>query len=255
MRKRERFLLVSGLLAIGLFVIQLIPLDFRLFASFLFFFITYGFSAWALHEDIQGVEWLTVVPFPSFYAVSVSLFYFLLPENILSKIAILGIFGVGMYALYLTANIYSVAKIRTIQLLRAAHAVGLFMTLLSTVLFTNTIFSYRLPFWANMVTVFVATFPLVYMFFWSIDLRQSFDRYMAFQAGCTALLLAEVAGALSFLPATTWWSSLIITTLVYVILGLQYNKQIGRLFRNTTLEYVAALGMVFLAFFVLLQWR
>lgn len=255
MRKRERFILCSAILALGLFIIQFIPLDFRVFASILFFVLSYAVSAWALHEDLQGVEWLTVVPFPSFYAVSVSLFYFLLPENFLSKVLILVIFGVGMYALYLTSNIYAVAKIRTIQLLRAAHAIGLFMTLLATVLLSNTVFSYHLPFWANMLFVFMFSFPLVLMFLWSIELKQSLDKYTVAQAAIVSLVLSEVSGILSFLPVTIWWSSLIITTLVYVVLGLEYSKKIGRLFQNTLVEYLIALIVVLIAFFFTLQWR
>jgi hypothetical protein len=118
MRKREKFLVSSFVLSFALLGTQYVPLDFRLLATVLFFFITYAVSSWALFEDLGGVEWLTVVPLPSYYAISVSLFYFLLPENLLSRILILALFGVGMYAMYLTTNIFSVAKVRTIQLLR-----------------------------------------------------------------------------------------------------------------------------------------
>lgn len=255
MRKRERFIIGACILALGLLITQFVPLVFRLLASFLFFVISYGVSAWALREDVEGIEWVTVVPLPAFYAVSVSLFYFLLPENLLSKIAIFIVFGVGMYALYLTSNIYAVAKVRTIQLLRAAHAVGLFMLLVATVLFANVIFSYHLPFWMNMLTIFITTFPLIFMFLWSIELKPTIGKHQVVQSLSIALILAEIAGVLSFLPSTIWWSSLIITTLVYTVLGLLHSKVIGRLFQNTLLEYVFALGVVFIAFFIFLQWR
>src|SRR3989339_1082421 len=104
MRRREKFILSSLFLSLALFGIQLVPLEFRVLAIALFFFLTYAVSAWALFEDLNGAEWFMIVPFPGMYAVAVSLFYYLLPENIWSKLAILGIFGVGMYALYLTAN-------------------------------------------------------------------------------------------------------------------------------------------------------
>jgi hypothetical protein len=132
MRRREKFLLSSLILSFGLLSTQYVPLHFRFLAIALFFFVTYAVSAWALFEDLNGIEWLTVIPLPGMYAVSVALFYFLLPESTFTRVAILALFGVGMYALYLTSNIFTVAKVRTIQLLRAAHAVGLLFGVLMT---------------------------------------------------------------------------------------------------------------------------
>ena len=43
----------------------------------------------------------------------------------------MALFGIGQYTLLLTANIFSVAAIRTIALFRAAVAVGFVMTLLT----------------------------------------------------------------------------------------------------------------------------
>jgi len=153
MRRREKFVIASALLSLGLLVVQYIPLDFRYIAVAVFALISYLASAWALSDDLQKYEWLTIVPFPSMYAAAVGFFYFLLPAGIVSKIFVLALFGLGMYALFLTSNIYSVAKGRTIQLLHAAHAVGLLFTLLTSLLFTNTIFSLRLPFYLTSLLV------------------------------------------------------------------------------------------------------
>src|SRR3989344_2086365 len=124
MTKRRKFLLVSLLLLVGLLVTQMMQVDYRYHGVVVLGFIAFGLSAWALFDDIKGIEWLTILMLPTLYPVSVGLFYFLLPEKFLSRVFILGLFSVGMYALLLTENIFSVAAIRTIQLLRAAHAVG-----------------------------------------------------------------------------------------------------------------------------------
>jgi len=123
MRRREKFVIISILLSLGLALIQLIDLDYRYLAVAALGGLSYLLSLWALKDDLQPVEALTIVPFPSLYAVSVALFYFLLPENIVSRVSILILFGVGMYALFLVSNIYSVSKGRTIQLVHAAHAI------------------------------------------------------------------------------------------------------------------------------------
>jgi len=140
MRRREKFIIVSVLLSLGLLATQYVPIDWRYAAIGIFALISYLMSAWALSDDLQIYEWLTILPLPVLYASSVALFYFLLPEVLLSRLAILAVFGVGMYALFLTANIFSVAKGRTIQLLYAARAIALFFTMIISLLLTNTIF-------------------------------------------------------------------------------------------------------------------
>ena len=76
----------------------------------------------------------------------VALFYFLLPVRWLTRLPVLAIFGISMYLLFLTQNIYNIAAIRTIQLLRAAHAVGFLFTIVSAFLIYNVIFALHLPF-------------------------------------------------------------------------------------------------------------
>ena len=130
MRRREKFVLFSIILSVCLLVIQYISLDYRYLATGIFMLFTYICSAIVLSDDLNPHEWLVILPLPTMYAGGVSLFYFLLPDNFLSRLLIISTFTVGMYALFLTANIYSVAKGRTIQLLYAAHTVGLFFNII-----------------------------------------------------------------------------------------------------------------------------
>lgn len=255
MRRREKFLLSSLLLAFGLLSTQYVPLEFRILAIALFFFVTYGVSAWALFEDLNGVEWLTVVPLPGMYAVSVALFYFLLPENVITRIIILALFGVGMYALYLTANIFTVAKTRTIQLLRAAHAVALLFGMVMSFFVTNTIFSLHLPFWANGLGAGVVTFPLALMLLWSIELKPKLERPIIIAALSVSVLIAELALVLSFFPATVWMQSLYVMSMLYICLGMLTTKLAGRLFQNTVWEYLSVWVLMTGMFFFLMKWK
>jgi hypothetical protein len=84
-----------------------------------------------LREGIDGIEWLTVLTLPPLYTAGVGLFYFLLPVRWLTRLPVAMAYGLGMYVLLLTENIFSVASIRTIQLLRAAQAVGFLLTLVT----------------------------------------------------------------------------------------------------------------------------
>lgn len=255
MRKREKFLISSFLLSFGLLGTQYVPLDFRMLATAMLFFVTYAVSAWALYEELHGIEWLTIVPFPALYATSVSIFYFLLPENLLSKVIVLVLFGIGMYATYLTGNIFSVAKFRTIQLLRAAHAIGFLMTLLISFFFTNTILSFHWPLWMNGIIVTLTSFPLALISLWSIELKQKIERPILFQSIMIAVLMGELALAVSLLPTTIWNSSLLLVGSFYAGLGILISKLNGRLFQNTAWEYVSVWLVIATSFLILLQWK
>ena len=248
MRRREKFIIVSILLALGLLATQYVPVDWRYGAIILFAVISYFMSAWALNEDLQIYEWLTILPLPVLYATSVALFYFLLPELLISRLVILAIFGIGMYALFLTANIFSVAKGRTIQLLYAAQAIALFFTMIISLLLTNTIFSLRLPFYINALMVAVTHFILILMSLWSVKLEPRIDREILQYSLLFVLILTEFTICFSFLPMQIWHISLFIMSLVYVGLSLFQNLLQGRLFKNTATEYILVAVFILITF-------
>lgn len=250
MRRREKFIIVSVLLSLGLLATQYVPIDWRYAAIGIFALISYLMSAWALSDDLQIYEWLTILPLPVLYAFSVALFYFLLPEVLLSRLAILAVFGVGMYALFLTANIFSVAKGRTIQLLYAARAIALFFTMIISLLLTNTIFSLRLPFYLNALLVAISHFMLVLMSLWSVQLEPRISKQILNYTLLFVLILVEFTIAFSFLPMEIWYISLFIMSLVYVGLSLFQDLLQGRLFKNTATEYTLVSIFIILAFMI-----
>lgn len=254
MRRREKFVITSIVLSLALLGVQLVPLSYKYYAVAVMGVLSYLFSAWALSDDLQAFEWVTVLPFPALYSVAVGLFYFLLPVNIISRFIILGVFGIGMYALYLTSNIYSVAKGRSIQLLHAAHAVGLFFTLITSLFFTNTIFSLRWPISVSVFLVGLSHFPLILMSLWSVRLEQKVDKTAILFSSILTLLMIEFTLGLSFFPLSIWNKSLFLMALLYIGLGILHNFIRGILFENTLREYslVAVLvGAVFLMLFPL----
>jgi hypothetical protein len=257
MSKRQKFVFASLLLSLGLLSTQLVTIEsyWRYIAILGLFIVSYFVSAWALFDDLKGVEWLVIVPFPGLYATSVALFYFLLPEALLSRIVIFLLFGLGMYALYLTSNIYSVAAIRTIQLLRAAHAVGFLMSLVTGLFFYNTIFSFRWPFFINAVLVFIASFPIVLNGLWSVKLEPYISRQVIMYGLTVSFVLAELAAAISFLPVTVWIASLSLVTGLYVFLGILQHHLQERLFQSTFREYIYMGLVVLVIMMILTPWR
>lgn len=255
MTKRQKFLLSSLVLSVLLLAIQYVPIDYRYVAIFGFFLVTYLVSAWALFDDLKGIEWLTILINPSLYAVAIGLFYFLLPENWLSRLIIMVFFGVGMYALFLTENIFSVAAVRTIQLLRAAHAVGFLLSVLTAVLLYNTIFSLQWPFWANGLLVFVASLPIILSGLWSMKLEPKLAAPLVRLSVSLALMCGLLAVVLSFLPVTVWVAALFLATVMYVTMGLLQHELSERLYARTVTEYVVVGILVLIATLLVTDWK
>lgn len=251
MRRREKFVLSAILLSLGLLGVQYVSLDFRYWAVSALALVAYGISGWALSDDLQRYEWLTVVPLPALYTLAVGLFYFLLPSGWVSRLVILGIFGVGMYALYLSCNIFSVAKGRTIQLLHAAHTIALFLTLITSVLFLNTLFSLQLPFWLNGLGVAVSHWPLVVISLWSIRLEPFVSREVLGLSTALSMILIELGLILSFFPFSVWHRSLFIMSVLYIGLGVLHSYLRGRLFSRTLTEFSLVSAFVFSVFVLL----
>ncbi|MBU1885309.1 hypothetical protein KKE34_01740 [Patescibacteria group bacterium] len=255
MRRREKFVVTSILLSLGLLGVAYVSLELRYWAVGLLSMLSFFMSAWALADDLQPHEWFTIVPFPALYAAAVGLFYFLLPESFVSKLIILGIFGVGMYALFLTSNIYSVAKGRTIQLLHAAHAIGLLFTLLTSLLFTNTVFGLRLPFYLNGLLVGLLHFPLVLMSLWSVKLENYVSVEISALSGVLTLFLIELALILSFYPFSQWNMALFIMAFLYVGLGILHNFLKERLFKSTLREYSLVMVFIVVMFIIFFPYK
>ncbi len=255
MRRREKFVLASIILSVLLMLVQYTPLEWRPLSLLIFALIAYVLAAWSLFENLDGIEWLTIVPLPALYALSVSSFYFLLPSSWVARIGILALFGLGMYALFLAGNIFTIAKVRTIQLLRAAQAVLFLFCLIAALLAFNTVFSLGLLFIWNGLACAAIAFLLSFSFFWSIRLEKRLSGEVLALTIRTASSLGFLAMALSFFPGKLWPSSLFLMTAMYALLGLGQSSLEQRLFTNTLREYLGVFTSVVIVFFILLPWK
>lgn len=254
MTKRKRFVLVSGLLTLGLLAIQLVSVERRYEAIIFFSGVSVLLSGWALLSDLKGASWLTALTLPALYPVSVALFYFLLPTNLVSRVLLVGLFGMGMYFLLLTENIFAVAAIRTIQLVRAAHAVGFLITLSTAIFLLGTLFSFRLPFWANGLLTIVALFPLLVQGLWSALLERSVNRVIWTKATVLAIIGGELAMVVSLLPMIPLVAAIFVSGYLYVVLGLAQQHLQERLFTRTAQEYLVIGLMVIAAALFVTYW-
>jgi hypothetical protein len=244
--KRQRFIISAFLLSAGLLAIQLANIPWRYQSILVLTILTYFLSAWALKEGLNGIEWFTVLILPTLFTAGVGLFYFLLPSGWLTRLPIATLYGLGLYALLLTENIFAVAAIRNIQLLRAAHAVGFLLTLLTAFFLYDTVLSFRLSFWLNFVLVFLISLPLFLQGLWSVKLEERISSQIWFYSLALSLVIAEGALALSFWPVTVSAGSLALITVMYIVLGLSQHHLSQRLIQRTINVYLTV-GLIVLA--------
>ena len=238
MSKRKKFIFTSFFLSIGLLLISVAEISWRYLAIGILTFLTAGLTIWSLREALSGIRWLTTIILPAFFTAAIGLFYFLLPTTWLSRLPIVILYAFGMYALLLTENIFSVAAIRTIQLFRAAFAVGFLLTLLTAFLLFDTIFSFRLFAWGNFVLVYLVSLPLFFQGLWSVNLEEKVNRSLLTYSFFLPLVLSQIAWFISFFPLTIAMSSLFLTAGMYLALGLTQAYFQERLFRQTIYEYL-----------------
>lgn len=254
MSKRKRFIITSLLLAFGFISIQLLGNQFRFWSIGILTFLTPILFFWSLREGLAKDMTLLTLVLPTFFTAGVGLFWFLLPSNFFARVPVTLLYGLGVYALCLTMNIYSVAAIRTIALLRAARGVGFVLTLLTSFLIFDAILSLKISFWANSMLSLLLSFPLFLQGFWSVPLDKNISKDLLLISAISSLAIAEIALSLFFWPVTVVGGSLFLTIAVYILLGLGQAKLEQRFFSQTVREYLLMGALVFIGMFVATRW-
>ncbi|MBU2577576.1 hypothetical protein KKA69_01970 [Patescibacteria group bacterium] len=243
--KRRKFIFSCLLLTAGLSFIQFGNVENRYLAITILSLLPIPLTLWSLKEALKGPVWLLSWILPVLFTAGIGLFYFLLPGSLIAAIPIIIFYFLGMYALFLSENIFSVASIRTIQLFRSASAAGFLLTLITSFLLYDTVFSFRLKFYENASLVFISSFLLFLHGNWSVNLDEKIDKKLLLYSLIPALGMGEIALVLSFWPTAITLGSLFLTSLVYVSLGIVQAKLSDRLFKKTVQEYLTV-GLVVL---------
>lgn len=252
--KRKKFVITSIVLSLGILTTQLVSLEWRYLVISGLSFLSVILTLWGLRADLKGIGWLMAVILPALYPASISLFYFLLPEKLLTRIVMLVLFAIGMYAILLTENIFIVASLRTIQLARAAQAVGFLFTLLIAFFLLDTVFSFKLAPWWNGLGVLVITFPLFLQGMWSVDLSDKLTAQVINMALVLSFALMQLGLVISIWPVGIGVASLFLVTAIYISLGLGQHHLTGRLFQKTINEYVQVALAVMVITFLTAHW-
>lgn len=252
--KRKRFIITSVLLTFGFFGIQFVEERYRFISIFALGLATLILFIWSLREGLGKDMTLLSLLLPFLFTIGVGLFWFLLPSSVYTRIPILIFYGIGMYALSLTMNIYTVSAMRTIALLRAARGVGFVLSLVTSFLIYDTIISLKTFVFLRMTLIFAFSFPIFLQGYWAVPLDKQFNKKIFKMSLLSSLVVAEVAVSLFFWPVTVVVGSLFLTVAVYIVLGLGQAHLEARLFRQTVGEYLTIGLLVFLGMLVATRW-
>lgn len=252
--KRQKIVITAALLTIGLLSTQLVNFDLRFQFLGGLAVLAYLLSLWSLKEGINLTKAFILMILPTFFAVSVASFYFLLPVRWLTRLPVAFLFGLTFYLLLLAQNVFNVASLRTIPLYRAASTASFLFTLLSAFFLYHVIFAFNLLFIWNGIAVFLVSFPLILQVLWSIKMEDKLSGSVVAQSFILSLVLGELALSFSFWPspATIWALSL--SSAMYVFLGLTTQFLKGRLSRRVGWEYIGIGVVVLLITFFTTTW-
>lgn len=251
--KRQKIVFSSLILSVGLLSTQLVP--FYLTYKFIFALgiLAYLLSLWSLLEGINKLKAVVLMILPTLFTLSVASYYFLLPIRWLTRLPVAFIFGLSFYSLLLAQNVFNVASIRTIPLYRAASTVAFLFTLITAFLLFNVIFSFNLFFIWNGVVISLLSFPLILQIIWSVEM-DSLSSSVILTSVFLSLVIGEVALSLSFWPILGPMGSLLLSAVVYLILGVITHHMRDRLTRGAVTEYLGVAALIFIVAFFTTSW-
>lgn len=252
--KRQKFVMGVVALSFGLFFTELRFNTSGIFTALLLSFFTDLVLLWAVYDDIKQHKTFQVFILPFFYSLAFGLFYPILkPQILLFHFLLSFLYGVGLYSVFLSQNIFIVSSIRTIQLLSSARIVSFIITLLSFFFFSNILFTFHTLLIVVILLMVLYTYLLVYHSLWTYTLQKVSQPLFIWTSALTVCLI-EAAILLWFWPSNPTFISLFLTGFFYTIVGLSHIWFERRLFKGILWEYIWVGTIVFFVLILFTPW-
>lgn len=250
MGKRQRVVLVALLGGALVFAAMMTSLASGFFEMGFVLVVMFFLSVWALQPGLTMEENLTLLALPMILTAGA----ILLAErpNLLIpwKYFLPPVFSGIMYVTLLAENIFHVSYGRSIPLLRAARTVGYLLTLGAVFVLSSVFFSLHFSAIFNSLGMFVIGGTSVGQALWQVELARTSLRNLVLASSIAALSVGEVALVISFWPAAPLVSGLVMTTVVYFLIGIVQHSWQNYLERRTVMEYLLV-GLVMMAVLLL----
>jgi hypothetical protein len=226
MDKKVKFAIISAILGLVFFLFLFLPTELRYVPLAVGVFLVvfcYWFGLGVIFET-KWFDKIALVILPSGLFVGLGLLAMMFPQSFWLMLLFSLFFGALCYVIFLVDNVFIVAiGFKTVPLYRAAYTVSLILTMLMSFLLFNNIFSYKVEFYWNFVSVFLVSILLFWYQFWSIAIELADDgksKKIYQYVLVPSLLIAELGLTLSFWPVGIFKASILLVSGVYIISGL-----------------------------------
>lgn len=254
--KREKIITASTILSLALLSTWFVPLSFYISYKFAFMgflmVLAYMLSLLALWEGISRLKAVILMILPTLFTLSIANYFFLLPQRWLA-LPVSIVFGLTFYTLLLSQNVFNVASTRTIPLYRVASTTIFVLTLITSFVLYNVVFSLNMLFIWNGIAMFFLSFPLVLGVLWSIDMEK-INGLIIMYTVIISLVIGEVALTLSFWPIFHPIAALMLSTILFITLGISTHVLRDRLNRGVVWEYLGWGVLIFLVVILTTTW-
>jgi len=212
------------------------------------------FIVFSLWREIMGSKFFLVLILPTFFSVFSFCFVYNLILPIWVKILFSAFFGLGIYSIFLTVNIFSICLEKMIPLFRAAQAVGFLFTVITSLFAFSFVLLLRLSFWQNGLLVGLISFPLIFQALWSASPKQGIGKKLLIISFILSLVMGELALAISFWPVVSTLGALFLVSALYALVGINQLYLSERLNRKRVLEYTSIAVIVLILMTVTTRW-
>lgn len=255
MPKRKKFIVTSILLSMGFVAVQLLGDQYKFLAIGLLTIFTALLFAWSLKEGLGRNMTLISLILPSLFTLGVGLFWFLIPSSVFLRLPLILIYGLGIFALVSSQNIFVVAAVtKSIPLLRTARGIGFVLTLFTSFLIFDAIISLRTWIFLSAILTGASSFLIFLQGLWHITLEVKMSKESLRLSLIYSVIVTELTVSLYFWPVTVVVGSLFLTVAVYILLGLAQSMLEGRLFAKTIKEYIGIAAAVLIGLFLGTRW-
>jgi hypothetical protein len=253
--KRKRFIIASAVITLATFIFPAMLKNYGPIIIAIYAATAYLVSIFALKEDISGIEYITLFILPVLFTVGAGLFISIVPERKIYRWPLYAIVPISIYSIYLTENIFNVAGIRTIQLLRMANVFCYIITLVTSVFLFWFTLSLRLPLIQNVLLICTIISLLTLQFLWSFELTQKFTLKTSLYTAVVILVFAQISIVINFYAISTIYATLFLVSIYYVLLGLIHHYNEKKLTRKVAIEYTLAAFIVFIFMILSVRWQ
>jgi hypothetical protein len=252
MSKRQKFILISFLVTLGLWLVVGGESNLEKVAKvFLVSFFSVALTYLALRRELDGVEYITLLLPPFLLTLGFSLIFVFFPNfNTFFTLLILAAFFAIFYLCLLSSNIFSAAASKNLLLLKPAQTTFLLVVLTIFFLISTHVYKLGINIILQNIIAFALMYCLSFLVFWTQTLNKtaSFDIKKAKDWAKFAAVTSFFASWwLGFLRLEPFFRSLVHTAFFNACLGIYLTRQSRQLHPKVVAEYllIPLLALVF----------